>query len=161
MTTISAPNSVLTVQDILVPGFVSQEQPFCRFCPNWNNLYIVTSVGVLRFRAEEGVLHITQEPPGPSHIPIDEDDEFCMSSLTAQVLGYEYSEHLLMKIEEFIAAENKCSAVGLHFNFDRFVFLDPSNYWGIQFGSHELLRSWRERYPMASSRTLSLSDQNE
>lgn len=145
------------LSNLLVPGFVDEFGAVKRFHPMLENVYFEFDDQLLRCSSIDQYWNLQLElvKEISCEFEIDEDDEFCISSISELVLKYPYGQNYVIGLRVFLSEESrldegivKCAGFEIQCpeserTGDDSIFLDPQNPFGIQIDKKDLELEWR------------------
>jgi hypothetical protein len=145
----------LGVSDILVPGFVDQDEQPVRFRSLPHVVYFECGSVYMKMEiiSTTGLMRITISDKLDMPIGIEEDMTAAVTSLREQCLDDVDSENGLDSIRFWglLEEENglRCAAAQLDLVSGQQIFVDPSYHFGIRIGGPRQKEIWRENWPAA------------
>ena len=146
-----------SLTDIASVGYIDHSEAIARFAPLYDRLYLVLSPGqafleMTAFR--ERWIDIADSDIMVPPFPIDEDDEFCVSSLGALIFGDVPRDNIIARVSCFtddnIGALATVRVRRLHVRLlmsggiERDLVFDPENIDGLRIVDSDSLVSWQE-----------------
>jgi hypothetical protein len=141
------------VKDIVVPGFIDEDNGHKNFHLMLNSVYFEFDHKFLRFASIDQYFRLSMKVVEEltCDFDIDEDDEFCLSSLFELTLSDAYSSARVTFLRCFLDAESDIEAgvvkcAEFHFENRNIIFIDPTYTYGIRIGTQEQRDRWISDY---------------
>ena len=136
------------LKDIIVTGFVENDERWVRFHALWRTIYFECNGAFLKFDTvgDSGRMRLTLVDSVRFDADLDDDMLPASSSIRLQILRDPDGLNALLAIHIWNMVESseevQCAAACLDFLNGQRIFIDPSYYFGIRLGGHEQEEVW-------------------
>ena len=139
------------ITDIILVGFVDNDEGIYEFCPNLNYLYIRTDSRYIKLESvnQFSLLKFCIEDSLDFGYEVDEDMSKATSSIAeivlddAMALGNSIKEIVFYDLDK---SQLTCAAMELNLVNGQMIFIDPSFYFGINIGGESQKKIWENNY---------------
>ena len=146
--------------DILTVGYADLDEGFCKYRPILEHIYLefescyIRCASVQQYSGVE--ITIDKQLRLQSNFEIDEDDQFCASSVYELLIGMNLkNSNFVRKVRYYVDPLqnlNKNLFLALELELERgCIFLDPMNIYGFLVSNRSSIVNWREMHSPAFS----------
>ena len=140
------------LKDIIVTGFVEKDEQPVRFHALWRAVYFECDGMLLKMAVvgDSGRMRLSVVHTVCHEAELDDDMLPALSSIRLQALRDPDGSNALAAIRLWNMGESseevQCAAARLDLVNGQRIFVDPSNYFGIQLGGREQEEVWKENW---------------